>query len=119
MRLLEKYSRRVALFACAAIVMTFAFSAVQARNEGYSFRVHNKASEAVKKILASEDGKNWGHFNIGDGIEPGQTVKIVWDKSTDDQSCEQYFKIVFEGGSQTAPAKFDFCDADLVLEVTN
>jgi len=119
MRLLDKFSKRVALLAGALIMMTFAFSAVQARNEGYSFRVHNKASEAVSKILASEDGKDWGHFDIGDGIAPGQTVKIVWNKSTEDQSCEQFFKIVFEGGSQTAPAKFDFCDADLVLEVTN
>jgi hypothetical protein len=119
MRLLRKYSNEVTLLACAAMIMTFALSAVQARNEGYTFKVHNKASESVKKILASEDGKNWGHFDIGDGIAPGQTVKIAWAKSTDDQSCEQFFKIVFEDGSQTPAAKFDFCDEDLVLEVTN
>jgi len=119
MRLQEKTAKVAALLGCAALMMTFAFSAVQARSEGYSFKVHNKASQTIKKILASEDGKKWGHFDIGDGIEPGKTVKIVWSKETDDEACEQHFKIVFEDGSVTAPAKFDFCDEDLVLNVTD
>jgi hypothetical protein len=118
MRQVDNCSKKVALLACAAIALSFAFSVVQARNEGHTFRVHNKTEDTIKKILASEDGKTWGHFDIGDGIEPGHTVKIAWDKSTDDQSCVQSFKIVFDDGSETPPAKFDFCDADLVLEVT-
>ena len=118
MRRLDACSKKVALLACAAVVMTFALSVVHARNEGYTFKVHNKTEDTIKKILASPDGSSWGHFDIGDGIAPGQTVKIAWDKSTDDQPCVQNFKIVFDDGSQTAPAKFDFCDSDLVLEVT-
>ena|SRR5215471_2785025 len=118
MKQLENCSKKVALLACSAVLMSFAFSVVHARNEGYTFKVHNRTEEIIKKIMASPNGKEWGQFDIGDGIEPGATVKIAWDKSTDDQPCVQSFKIVFDDGSQTAPAKFDFCDAGLVLEVT-
>jgi len=117
MMLLEKYARRLALTACALIVAAVAFSAVHA-NDGHTFKVHNKSSKTIKNMLASEDGEHWGRFDIGDGIEPGQTVKIAWSRSTDDQACEQEFKVVFEDGSETAPAKFDFCDESIVLEVS-
>lgn len=117
MTLLEKYARRLALTACAVIFAAVAFGAVYA-NGGYTFKLHNKSSKTIKSMLASEDGEHWGHFDIGDGIEPGQTVKIAWNKATDDQSCEQEFKVVFEDGSETAPAKFDFCDESVELEIS-
>src|SRR5689334_22120335 len=101
MKSLRNAKKNVGLLACAAILVTFAFSLAQARTEQYSFRVHNKTNKTIEKILASEDGETYGHFDIGDGIEAGKTVKIVWAKSTNDQSCVQFFTVVFDDGSHT------------------
>ena len=83
----------------------------------YSFKVRNIGNNRVTKLLASEDGKNWGYFDIGDGIPPGQTKTIVWDKSTNNQGCVQYFKAAFDDGEESPPKKFDFCARDLMIDV--
>lgn len=82
----------------------------------YSFKVHNGTDETIKKILVSENKKSWGFFKIGSGIKPGKTVNLVWDPSTDDGPCKNWIKAVFADGSESDPAKFDFCEDDLVLE---
>ena len=83
----------------------------------YSFTVVNKTNTAIGQILVSEDGDTWNYFEIGDGISPGETVKLVWDKSTNNQSCEQYIKAVYSDGSEAEAASFDFCQQnDLVFE---
>lgn len=82
----------------------------------YSFKVHNNTNSTIKQVLVSEDGKNFGSFDIGNGIAPGETEELVWDTSTNGESCHQYFKAVFADGSESQAVKFDFCESGLVLE---
>jgi hypothetical protein len=88
-----------------------------AKPQEYSFKVHNVGKNRILKLLASEDGKNWGYFDIGSGIDPGETKTIVWDKSTNDQSCSQYFKAAFDDGEESPPKKFNFCESNLEIDV--
>jgi hypothetical protein len=109
---LNCFSRRVS--AVALFVFTFAAFTVSA--DEYTFEVTNKSRIAIKKILVSEDGKEYGYFDIGERIKPGQTVELVWDASTNNEACEQYVKAVYADGSESEPAMFDFCESELALE---
>lgn len=82
----------------------------------YSFKVHNSTDTRITKILVSEDKRSWGQFNIGRGIAPGDVAKLVWDKSTNNQDCEQWVKAVFADGSEAKPSAFDFCEKNLEIE---
>ena len=84
--------------------------------DDYKFSVHNNTDRAIKKILVSEDGEEYGYFNIGKGIKPGATVELVWDSSTNGESCEQFFKAVFANGEESEAVQFDFCEEDVTLE---
>jgi hypothetical protein len=84
---------------------------------GYAFTVHNTTNDKITKLLASEDGEHYGSFDVGRaGIEPGQTVSLNWNKSTNDSNCEWFIKAVFDDGSETPAKKFDFCEEDLELD---
>ena len=85
-------------------------------DDSVSFEVKNNTNQAIKKILVSEDGEEFGQFNIGKGIPAGATAKLVWDSSTDEESCTQFFKAVFANGEESEAVKFDFCEDELVLE---
>lgn len=106
-----KLQSRIALFAVLFLFSVSAFAA-----DSYKFAVHNNSGQAIKKILVSEDGEEFGFFNIGGGIKPGATVTLVWDASTNGESCEQYFKAVFADGSESEAEQFDFCEEGLTLE---
>ena len=108
---MKKTSIKVMLF--ALVLTAFAFSAFA---EEYSFKVTNNTHQAIKKILVSEDGNEYGFFNIGAGIAPGKTVTLVWDQSTNGESCEQYFKAVFADGEESEATQFDFCESEVALE---
>jgi hypothetical protein len=83
----------------------------------YSFTVHNTTNDRITKLLASEDGQNYGTFDVGSaGISPGQTVTLNWDKSTNDSHCKWFIKAVFDDGSETPAKKFDFCEEELELD---
>lgn len=82
----------------------------------FRFTVHNNTESTIKSLLASEDGENFGYFEIGKGIEPGGSRVLVWDKSTDDSNCEWYFMAVYDDGSQSPAVPFDFCEDELELE---
>lgn len=98
------------------LVCTFLLAgSVHAASE-YDFQVNNNTDSTITHLLVSEDGKQWGKFDIGAGIAPGQSAMLVWDQSTNDQDCEQYIKAVFDDGSESEPEMFDFCEDDLVLE---
>lgn len=84
--------------------------------EDYSFKVYNNTKLTITKVLVSEDGKNYGYFDIGNGIGPGETGELTWDTSTNGESCHQYFKAEFANGEQSQAVKFDFCESGLVLE---
>jgi hypothetical protein len=105
---------KAALMACAFIAVAF-FSPL-ALAEDYSFKVHNNTEKVITKLLCSEDGETYGFFDIGDGIKPGDTETLVWNKSTNSQSCKQWFKAVWEDGEEGKPVKFDFCEKGLTLE---
>ena len=97
--------------AATAVVMT--------RAEGlgdYRFKVHNNTNVKLTKILVSEDGKDWGFFDIGSGIAAGATTELVWAKHTDNSGCDWYFKAQWSDGETSDPTKFDFCEEGLVLE---
>src|SRR5262249_4405356 len=106
---------KVIMLAAALALMSFTASSAQPSSE-YKFKVHNNTKQDIKRILVSEDGKKWGYFDIGNGIKAGATVELVWDKSTDNEDCKQWFKAVFADGDESEPVKFDFCEKDLVLE---
>ncbi|HMG05754.1 MAG TPA: hypothetical protein VK581_09850 [Chthoniobacterales bacterium] len=113
MKLQNRLSKAVVL-ASAFLVVAFCSPALRA--DDYSFKVHNNTKEVITKLLVSEDGEKYGFFDIGDGIKPGETETLVWDKSTNSQSCHQWFKAVWASGEEGKPVKFDFCETGLTLE---
>jgi hypothetical protein len=114
---------RTSLKLGAIVALLFTLVAVPLRNavasddEGYSFKVKNTTEETIKKLLASEDGKTYGSFDIGSkGIAPGKSMTLKWDKATDGSGCEWYFKAVFDDGEESEVTNFNFCEDDLELE---
>jgi P pilus assembly chaperone PapD len=104
------------LVALIVAALSWNASSLVASESNYQFKVKNTTKNTITKLLASEDGKTYGNFDIGKGIKPGQTVTLVWDKSTDGEECEQWFKAVFDDGEESEAKKFDFCEDDLELE---
>ncbi|PYJ10865.1 MAG: hypothetical protein DMF06_04745 [Verrucomicrobia bacterium] len=111
---LQNRLTKAALLA-GAFVVTALFSSV-ALADDYSFKVHNNTKDVITKLLVSEDGEKYGYFDIGDGIKPGETETLVWDKATNSQSCHQWFKAVWANGEEGKPVQFNFCEKDLTLE---
>ncbi|CAN5698975.1 hypothetical protein BH09VER1_BH09VER1_04980 [soil metagenome] len=106
--------RTLSLLAVSLLALGFTAGSALAADE-FSFKVENKTEDVIKKVLVSEDGRSYAPFDIGKGIKPGQTVTLVWDKSTNNEACKQWVKAVYDDGSETKPAKFDFCEADLEI----
>jgi hypothetical protein len=106
----------------AVVALGLTFISIPVRNaaaaeDEYSFKVHNTTKDKITKLLASEDGKEYGSFDIGkEGIEPDKTITLAWDKKTNNSGCKWFFKAVFEGGEESKPVKFDFCEENLELE---
>jgi hypothetical protein len=113
MKLQNRLTKAIVL---ASAFLVLAFLSPVVRADDYSFKVHNTTKETITKLLVSEDGETYGNFDIGDGIKPGDTETLVWNKSTNSQSCHQWFKAVWEGGKEGKPVKFDFCEKNLTLE---
>jgi hypothetical protein len=116
------FSRMMQIFghlrqATAVLLALIAFGLISgtAMAKDYSFKVENKTKSKIIKILVSEDKKEWGHFDIGEGIPAGAKVQLNWDKSTNNESCKQWVKVVYEGGEESPAAKFDFCEDDLQI----
>jgi hypothetical protein len=112
---LSIHLKKILLVGCALLVTTIVPSIARAGDE-YSFKVKNTTKELITKILVSEDGEKYGYFDIGKGIKPGEEMTLVWDKSTNSQSCTQWFKAVWESGEEGKPVKFNFCEKGLELE---
>lgn len=109
--------KKILLVGCALLVTTFVSPVTRgADDDGYTFKVHNTTKEKITKILVSEDGEKYGYFDIGEGIKPGESMTLKWDKSTNSQSCTQWFKAVWESGEEGKPVKFNFCEKGLELE---
>lgn len=99
------------IIAAAVILMS-----VPAFADEYKFQVTNNTDTKITKILVSEDGEEYGFFDIGGGINPGKTVTLTWDSSTDGESCEQFFKAVFANQEESEAQQFDFCEEGVALE---
>lgn len=108
---------RMSILAFAFVL--FSVTASFAQDSEFSFKVYNKTDTKIVKLLVSETGKNYGYFDIGAGIAPGKSMTLVWDKSTDNEKCVQWFKAVYADKSESTPVKFDFCEDELELEFTN
>lgn len=63
-----------------------------------------------------EDGKDYGQFGIGKGIDVGETVKLNWDKSTNKSGSKWYLKAVYGDKPVGEAVGFDFCEEDLVID---
>ena len=87
-----------------------------ADDDQYTFKVHNAYKERITKLLASEDGKDYIAFDIGKGIDVGETVTLNWDKSTNKSGCKWYLKAVYADKSVGEAVRFDFCEEDLVID---
>ena len=104
----------ILMLAIALVLMSGTLSFAKA--DQYKFKVHNNTTQDIKKLQVSPDGKKWGDFDIGSGIKAGATDELVWDKSTDNGNCEQYFKVQFADAEWSDAVKFDFCEKGLILE---
>jgi hypothetical protein len=113
---MKTYLKLAALLALTLTFVTVPFRFAAAEDEQYSFKVHNTTDDKITNLLASQDGKSYGSFDIGKGIPSGETVTLNWDKSTNDKGCKWYFKAVFADGEESQAKKFDFCEEDLELE---
>ena len=87
-----------------------------ARADEFSFTATNTTRSAITEVLVSEDKKEWGYFDIGSGIKPGNTVNLVWAQSTNNESCNQWVKASYADGSESEPARFDFCEDGLEID---
>ena len=108
--------KRATALACILLLLTFIPNLARGAGDDYSFKVKNTTKELITKILVSEDGEKYLFFDIGKGIKPGETMTLVWDKSTSGQNCTQWFKAVWESGEEGKPVKFNFCEKDLELD---
>ena len=112
--MLRKNFQRVIL--CVGVLALLNF-AVNRAHASYTFKVHNKTDHNIVKLFASEDGKTYREFDIGDGIAAGKTVTMEWSQSTDNGKCDWHFKAKMDDGEETEPVEFNFCEKDLVLEI--
>lgn len=98
-----------------ASVSALAFSLVASVSSASSapgswyFYVTNGSNSTMTNLYVAEQGKSWSYFDIGAGIAPGKTVKMVWDNSTDSQACSQWIKATYADGSESTPVKMNFC----------
>ena len=79
-------------------------------------QVRNNSNKKIVKVLASADGEKYTVFHTGNGIKPGQTVDLAWDKSNG-HDCQWYLKAIFADTSESAPAQFDFCTKDVLYDI--
>jgi hypothetical protein len=112
---LEK-ERNIMKFRLALVTTALLLSSVVAVADEYKFTVTNNTNTKITKILVSQDGEEYGFFNIGSGIPSGKTVTLVWDQSTEGENCQQYFKAVFANGEESEAQDFDFCEQEVAIE---
>jgi hypothetical protein len=99
-----------------AVVAAFVLLTAIPAFADHKFEVTNNTNTKIAKILVSEDGEEYGFFNIGAGIPAGKSVTLVWDESTNGESCQQFFKAVFANGEESEAQQFDFCEEGVALE---
>lgn len=96
-----------------ALVLSCASSSAFAE---YAFQIENNTDRKIVAVVVSENGEDWGAFDIGSGIAAGATADMVWDASTDESGCGWYFMARFADGSDSDVVEFDFCEDELVIQ---
>lgn len=97
------------------IIIALSIGTMSAQATEYSFQVQNTTDLTIIRLLVSEDSQIWGDFNIGNGIAAGESETLTWDKSTNNENCFQYVKVIFENGRESVAVTFDFCQNNLAL----
>lgn len=92
------------------------FALPLAAHADYSFTIENNTSSDIVGIEVSEDGSEWGDFDVGKGIRAGYSSEATWADHTDDSNCEWLFRATFRDGSVSEEVSFDFCEENLVIE---
>ena len=105
---------RVLISAFGSLALTNCFSALA---NAWSFNVKNSAGIKIVSFETKENGGSWGDFDLEGGISPGRTMELVWDSSTNKEDCVQSVRARFSDGSYSSPAKFNFCDTPLTIEI--
>ena len=98
------------------LLAAIALAACAGSASAYDFTVTNSTGQSINGVHATEDGKNWGSFKLSADIPPGGEMKLVWSPETESTGCEWQVKATFADGSESEPAKFDFCEANLNIE---
>ena len=96
------------MLAIGASIIGLVTSSV-AKAEQWTFLVQNNTRTKIIKLEAKEGNGSWSSFGLSGGIRPGETVKIAWAESANNQGCEQYLRATYADGSVTPSAIFDFC----------
>lgn len=109
---------KVLSFVVCLLVSTVAAQTAAAGEANYKFKVHNDTKVKIVKLLVSEDGKEWGAFDIGDGIKGAEDATLAWAEHTNDGNCEQQVKAVYADESASEVQTFDFCEKDLTINFT-
>lgn len=105
---------KTALLSFAFILLSFTASSAQ--DSEFSFKVTNKTRVTIKRLLVAEPNKKYRDFDIGKGIKPGETALLIWNKATDNEQCEQWFKAVYADGVESEAAYVDFCEDEVHLD---
>lgn len=106
---------RIALLGAAFSLLAGQVSAA----DQWHFVVSNKTESKIVKLQVSEDKSSWGDFDVGSGIAAGATETMVWDASTNSESCDQWIRAKFADGSTSGASKQNFCkDLDDPIEFT-
>ena len=108
-----KASRSMKIAALFVILLAGASAPVV--RAAYKFNVHNNTKHTIVSLVASETGEKASEFDIGDGIGPGRTATLVWDKSTNNSNCEWAFSAVYDDETYSEPVMINFCEDDLEL----
>ncbi len=112
-----RYVLAAASVLTGAVTLSLVAGSALAQRSQWYFYITNRSNSTLTAVYVAEQDKPWGRFDVGSGIKPGQTVKMVWNKSTDSEDCYQWIKGVYADGSESTPAKIDFCqDLDNPIE---
>jgi len=107
------------LISASLLAFSLVANATSASAEELYFYVKNSNHSTIKKLFIGEPNKTWGSADVGTGIAPGESTKMVWHSSTNNELCKQWIKAKFADGSESHPAMIDFCeklDVPIVFE---
>ena len=98
------------LFTAAAVGFAMLFGQAASAAPEYTFSVENQTAQAIVQVLVSEDGNDWGYFNLDGNVASGETGTMTWGEHTNNEACVQWIQVGFEDGTSSEASQFDFCN---------